>query len=65
MFNVDLSGLDRIIKKLESAADINEIDKKVKAINKDASAYLDEKGEVIISGLNKEELDRFKENFLS
>ncbi len=64
MFNVDLSGLDRIIKKLESAADINEIDKKVKAINKDASAYLDENGEVIISGLNRQELDRFKENFL-
>lgn len=65
MFNIDTSGIDRLVKKLEDAKDIKKINKKVKAINKDASAHFNEKGELIIEGLNEKELDRFKKNFLS
>lgn len=65
MIKIDTSGLDRIIKKLESANDIKEIDNKVKTINKDASAILNENGKIEINGLNEEQLIDFKKNFLS
>jgi len=65
MFNIDTSGIDRLVKKLEDAKDINKINKKVKSINKDASAHIDKNGELIIDGLNEKELETFKKNFLS
>lgn len=65
MIKIDTSGLDRIIKKLESANDIKEIDNKVKIINKNASAILNENGKIEINGLNEEQLIDFKKNFLS
>lgn len=65
MFNIDTSGIDRLVKKLEDTKDIKKINQKIKSINKDAYAHFNEKGELVIDGLNHKELEIFKKNFLS